>query len=181
MCSCEDCNCNITLSVGEKGDTGATGATGAAGANGTNGATGGQVQDTIIANTGTVTLTEGQTGGKVILDRASGSIITLPDTPADGTNYEFITKTDLSSNNYQIDTGVSGLDTFSGFVFAKKAATADEIFSANGGLYTSITMNGTTSGGDLGTNIKVSYSETENKWYTSGYYYGSGVLVTPFS
>jgi len=176
MCDC-NCNCGtIQVLQGEKGDTGATGA---AGANGTNGATGGQVQDTIIANTGTVALLEAQTGGKVVFDRASGVIATLPDTPADGTNYTFVTKTDLTSNNYQIDAGTAGLDVFNGYLFAKKAATADEIFNTS--TATHITMDGTTTGGDRGTEVKVSYSETENIWYVTGHFYGSGALTSPFS
>ena len=175
MCGCSgNCNCNdINYSRGEKGDTGATGATG------TTGATGGQIETTIPVTSGTITLTELQTGGKVILDRAAGSVITLPDTPDDGTNYTFMTKTDLTSNNYQIDAGVNGLDSFYGYVYAKKAGTADEIFQTASATH--ITMNGTTTGGDIGTNIKMSYDATNNRWFVSGSYQGSGVLATPFS
>lgn len=175
MCDCGNCTCSnsVTYSRGEKGDSGATGATGPSGA------TGGQIETTIVANTGTVALTEGQTGSKVIFDRASGSIVTLPNTPADGTNYIFETKTDLTSNNYVINTGGLGLDAFNGFVWAKKGGAADEIFNTATG--TAITMNGTTTGGDRGTQIKTSYSSSENIWYVSGYTSGSGALITPFS
>jgi hypothetical protein len=174
---CLNCGCtSINFSQGEKGDQGEPGVAGTPGAPG---ATGGQTQATIIANTGTVALTELQTGGKVVLDRAAGSIITLPDAPADGTNYEFITKTDLTSNNYVINVGGAGLDSFNGYLFAKKAATTDEIFNTAGA--TAITMDGTTTGGDRGTEVKVSYSETENIWYVTGHFFGSGALTSPFS
>lgn len=170
MCTCSKCLSEISYGIGEKGDAGATGPAGA---------TGGTTQETIIANTGTVALLEAQTGAKVVFDRASGVIATLPSTPADGTNFTFITKTDLSSNNYQIDAGTAGLDVMNGYLFAKKAATADEIF--NTATATHITMNGTTTGGDRGTEVKVSYSSAENIWYVTGHFYGSGALTSPFS
>jgi hypothetical protein len=179
MCNCK---CTPILSQkGEKGDQGESivGPQGPAGADGTDGTNGGQIEGTIVVALGTASLTEGETGSKVVLNRAAGSIITLPDTPADGTNYTFMTKTDLSSNNYQINTGVAGLDTFIGYLYGKKGGTADEIFQTASATH--IIMNGTTTGGDLGTNVKVSYSGTENKWYVSGWVQGSGALVTPFS
>nr|WP_298657531.1 hypothetical protein [uncultured Flavobacterium sp.] len=174
MCNCRNCRCSsTTVQVGPVGDTGATGAAGATGA------TGGQIEMTIPITSGTATLLETQTGGKVILDRAAGAIIGLPNTPADGTNYTFITKTDLSSNNYVINAGDAGLDSMFGYVYAKKAGTADEIFQTASATH--ITMNGTTTGGDVGTNLKLSYDATNNRWYVSGSIQGSGALGTPFS
>lgn len=173
MCNCSSCLNNINFSQGEKGDPGATGATGPTGD------TGGQIETTIVANTGTLALTEAQSGSKVIFDRAAGVIVTLPDTPADGTNYTFMTKTDLSSNNYVINAGDDGLDSMFGYVYAKKSGTADEIFQT--ATATAITLNGTTTGGDVGTNIKTSYDATNNRWYVSGSTQGSGALGTPFS
>jgi len=173
MCTCTTCSECFEVTVGPKGDQGEPGSTGAPGA------TGGAIQEIIPATSGTLNLTESQTGGKVVFDRAAGVIVTLPDTPANGTNFDFITKTDLSSNNYIINTGTAGLDTFNGFVWAKKGGAADEIFNTAGG--TAITMNGTTSGGDRGTEISVAYISTENIWYVYGYTSGSGALITPFS
>lgn len=174
--TCTSCGQITYSSRGEKGDTGATGATGATG---TAGATGGTTQATIVANTGTVALLEAQTGSKVVLDRLSGSVITLPDTPADGTNYEFITKTDLTSNNYIINAGIGGFDVFNGAISVSVAGAAGVLYST--AVATIITLDGTATGGDIGTAIKVSYSETENIWYVSGTSRGSGATSTPFS
>ncbi len=177
-CGCPACG-RTTVSVGPKGDPGATGETGPQGEPGEDGLPGGAIEGVILATLGELVLTEGQTGGRVIFDRATGVIATLPSTPEDGTNFDFQVKTDLSSNNYVINAGTAGLDSFNGFVYAKKAATVDEIFATTTG--TAITLNGTTKGGDIGTIIHVVYSATENKWYVSGYTNGSGALITPFS
>lgn len=173
MCNCK-CNCGATqVNVGPKGDTGATGETGP------QGEPGGQLEQVVKADAGTLTLTPEQTGALVVFDRASGSIVTLPNTPDDGTNYTFQTKTDLSSNNYVINAGTLGLDSFSGYVWAKKAGANDEIFATSAA--TAITFNGGTKGGDVGGSVHVVYSEDENKWYVSGYTNGAGALATPFS
>jgi len=174
--TCGACGQITYSSKGEKGDPGVAGA---AGANGAPGATGGQTQATIIANTGTVALTELQTGSKVVLDRLAGSIITLPDTPADGTNYEFITKTELTSNDYVINVGGAGLDVFRGFVKFSVGGSFDTLYTATSS--TSITMNGTTTGGYIGTDFKTSYSATENIWYVTGDVRASGAVATPFN
>ena len=168
MSTCESCGCNITLSVGEKGDTGATGATGATGSAGATGATGETGLGTlgiIDGTTATVALLEADTGSTLYFERATGVVVTLPDSPAEGTNYTFEVLTDVTSNAYTINTGGFGLDVIEGYLYGKKAATADELFLAT--TDAQISMNGTTSGGTKGTSFTLVHDGVST-WNVSG-------------
>jgi len=164
---CGTCG-KIYSSVGPKGDPGADGASGA-------------LKPVIVADAATLTL-NGPTdsGSLILLDRAAGTIVTLPDTPANGTNYTFQVKTDVTSNNYQINTGVAGLDLLSGYVYNDKAGSLPAIVSPDPAHDTSITMNGSTTGGLVGTNFTLTFDGT-NLWNISGTVRGSGTMTTPFS
>lgn len=168
MCDCQSCECqSITLTTrGEKGERGEPGTS--------------TTQEVIIANTGTLALTHVNTGGVVVLDRAAGVSVTLPTDPVVDDFFDFTVRTDVTSNGYIIETGGSS-DKFNGFLVGKKNATADSIFKANAALTDdTITMNGTTTGGLIGTSFRVSYVST-NQWLVDGQFYSTGVTATPFS
>lgn len=183
MCS-EDCGCGSTTSinstVGPRGKTGDKGDTGATGADGTNGTNGTSTSGTIFTSgTGTV-LTSGQTGSTVYLNTAAGDEIALPTAPADGTFFHFDVQTSVTSNNYVISAG--GSDTFTGYLFGSKVASDDSLFKASAALTDhTITMNGSTTGGLIGTSFTLTYQDAPNLWFVSGKTYGSAVLATPFS
>lgn len=166
---CTSCG-RVYTSVGPKGDTGATGAAGADAS---------ALRETTLANAATLTLTGPDTGGLILMDRAAGSAIALPSAPADGTNFTFQTKTDPSTGNYTITTG--GSDIFAGSTYSKVAGAVDTMFSATAGTETIITLNGTTSGGLIGTDIDMVYRADGAAWYVSGVNRSSGVVITPFS
>ena len=175
MGACTECG-KIYSSVGPKGDKGDTGA---AGSNGTPGTNASALMPTTLANQTTLTLTGADTGELILLDRATGVDIFLPEAPADGTNFTFQTKTDPSGGVYAIN--AQGTDIFAGFVHSKVTGAVDTLFSATIGTEDQIALNGSTSGGLIGTDIKVVYRADGAAWYTSGVNQASGSVITPFA
>lgn len=161
----DSCNtdCQVVIPVGAKGDPGAS------------------MGGVVVVSSGTATLGASDSGSTVYLSRAAGSTITLPEAPDVGTYFDFEVQTAASTGNYVINT--SGSDVYDGYLFAMKASTAAERFTASATLTdVRITMNGTTQGGLVGSKFRLVYSNaTTNTWFVSGQVYGSGVLVTSFS
>lgn len=186
MCSCSgNCDCAnvITYSKGEKGDPGSAGPTGATGATGATGPAGDSgIANIEVVTAATRTILEADSGTLFVLDRAAGIAMTVPSDPADATWYEFEVKTDVTASSYSITlTNGSGTELLSGFIYGKKSATADERFLPDLVNDVVISMNGTTTGGTRGTSFRIVYDKPNVRWYTSGYFYGSGTLATPFS
>lgn len=161
---CNTCSNEIVIPTGEKGDQGLPGASSA-----------------VVVATATYAPTVDISGSSVTLNRAAGIVVTLPEDPAVGTFYDFNVMTSVTSNAYTLNT--SGDDVFLGSVYGNKASTAPELFSANAALSdTVMSMNGTTTGGLIGTSFRVQYIDaTNNIWFVTGLTYGSGSLATPFS
>lgn len=175
MCDCK-CKGTIVSSTGPKGDQGVAGPQGE---KGDKGDTGSQGTDPIINDgNSTLALSSDQTGSTVVLNRAAGSVVTLPSDATIGVNYDFVVGTSVTSNVYSIGTN-DGLSVLTGSVFVKKSAANDTIFSPSSSDDT-INMNGTTTGGLIGTafNIKLI---SANNWFVSGYTTGSGTIATPFT
>lgn len=168
MCSNCGCTSSVNYSAGEKGDTGAAGSSG--------------VANIELLTAATKTITQADTGTLYILDRAAGIAMTVPSDPNDATWYEFEVKTDVTSNAYSITlTNGSGTELLAGFLFGKKASTADERFLPDLTNDVVISMSGTTTGGLRGTSFRMVYDKPNVRWYVSGQFYGSGTLATPFS
>lgn len=182
--SCVNCGCStaIVSSTGPKGDTGATGATGTTGATGATGAAGASANlvPVILATTSTVTLAgAADTGSTIYLNRASGVDVALPASPATGTVYHFEVLSAVTSNDYSIT--ANGGNSIYGFAFATRSAASPTIFLANAaGTDHMITMNGSTTGGLVGTVLTLVYTST-NTWVASGSIYGSGAANTSFA
>ena len=105
--------------------------------------------------------------------------MTLPTDPTVGTYYDFIVGTAVTSNDYSVNLGSAG-ENFNGFLYGNKAATAPELFTPSALGTSSISMNGTTTGGLVGTAFTVMYTDT-NVWTITGSFYGSGTLANPVS
>jgi len=122
----------------------------------------------------TVTLSKNQSGSLVVLNRAAGIVVTLPDAGR-GLNYEFVMNVD-ASGAHEITT--NDLTSMHGIV-----ALATDTISMNGfaadETITAISMNGTTTGGKNGSTIKVVCDEN-GVWHVNGTLLGSGTGVTPF-
>ena len=143
----------------------------------------GVVQSTMtpVASTGaTVTITAAQSGNVFLLDRASGVAYTLP-TPTAGLNYTFVCTVAVTSNSDTIATANTGTQFIMGGVnLVVSASATSKAFFANGTSHSTITMNGTTTGGIIGTQITyIALSTTV--WYINGDVGASGTLATPIS
>lgn len=124
--------------------------------------------------TATATLTDYEAGGLVLVDRAAGCTITLPDATGTGYVYEIITLHDQTGNLVvqvpdadNVMMGVAMTD-MSGVIFA----TADDTDT--------ITLNGTTTGGFKGARITLR-DVAADKWQVEVVSEASGTEATPFS
>ena len=168
MCNCSSCS-KITTTKGEKGDTGATGAPGENGSS---------VSENLGGSSANLALTEEMTGGTVYFNRPTGVSVELPTAPADGTYYNFETLQTASGGNYVVT--ATGGDEITGFIDMKAGGAPDTPFSPVS-TDNVITMNGTTTGGVVGTSFRTTYIAETNLWFVSGQMRGSGSIATPFS
>lgn len=124
----------------------------------------------------TKTLSVDDTNTVVLLDRAAGIVVTLP-LAVPGLVYTFKATTSVTTNNYKIITGAA-TELLVGGIVENAAALA--VFSGNGSTHIAVTMNGTTTGGLLGTALQFTCLST-TKWMVEGVNLGSGTGVTPFA
>lgn len=129
---------------------------------------------------GAVTLTANQSGTTFLFDKADGLTVTLPVDEV-GLTYKFITTTDLSSSNYVIQ-GNSSSDLFKGGVLLIDDGTPEvaTMFKPDGSDDYILTMNGSTTGGEIGTELTL-LCVASNVWYVTGRVAANGTLATPFS
>jgi len=162
MCGC-GCITTLTSTKGEKGDPGPTGDAG------------GMVRGIIPGTSSEVALTLAQTGGTLYFDRAAGVVATLPASPTAGTFYNFEVKTSVTSNSLSIVSGAAFMD---GNIIVKSIATTEALFEPLG-TDRRISMNGTTTGGLIGTSFSLTYDGAA--WVCSGLTVATGALATPFA
>lgn len=132
-------------------------------------------QRIVTVEDATVTLSKNQSGSLVVLNRAAGIVVTLPDAGR-GLNYDFVMNVD-ASGAHEIRTYAIG-DSMQGCI-----ALASDTVSMNGFSAavtdTAMSMNGTTTGGKLGSRVRVACDEN-GVWHVDGLIIGSGTGVTPF-
>jgi hypothetical protein len=134
----------------------------------------------IISVTANTTLTKDQSGALVLLAVASGATVTLP-APVEGMQFDFGTTVTRTSNSYKIITDAA--TTFLvGAVMAGDAtiATSGDVFEANGTTIVSVTMDGDTKGGFIGTTLRFRCISS-TQWYVEGLVIGTGTMATPFA
>lgn len=124
----------------------------------------------------TRTLSVDESNSVINLDRAAGIVLTLP-LAVPGLTYTFHATVSVTSNSYKVITGAA-TEFLVGGVAQNAAALA--VFSGNGTSHISVLMNGTTTGGLLGTALRFTCLST-TKWMVEGVNLGSGTGVTPFS
>ena len=131
------------------------------------------------------TLNELESGSAVLFDAAEGGVYTLPADPTPGTYYDFQVYRSVTANSAKIITGLRGStlalicggidminvndNTEDGFQMVEGATTNRLV---------AVTMNGTTTGGQVGTNIRVS-ALSKGTWFVTGIVFGSGAMATP--
>lgn len=137
----------------------------------------GSKQSIIDSNAATLTLTAAQSGATVLLDRAAGTIVTLP-APAVGLNFSFFVNTSVTSNNHKVITDAGTTFILGGVVLTEAADTNAGLGALfNGTTHISILMNGTTTGGLIGTAFNMTCI-TATQWVIEGIVAGSGTLAT---
>lgn len=115
-------------------------------------------------------------GQRLIFDRAAGITATLPPATGSGNRYEIIVATSVTSNQYRID--ATGTDKIGGFASVRGSAAAQ--FIADASANNRINMNGTTTGGLIGTRIVLDDIKA-GLWSASVISAGSGTAATPFA
>lgn len=133
----------------------------------------------VIACGATKTLTAADSGATVLLDTASGSILTLP-APVAGMEFDVFVSTSVTSNSHKINTDAS--TTFIGgaitMVIDTSATSEGQVGDPTSDV--TITMNGSTTGGLYGTHIKLK-ALSSTVWLATGIVVGSGTLSTPYA
>lgn len=137
----------------------------------------GQHSQVINEAVATRTLTLREAGARACFDLAAGVVYTLP-APQAGMRFQFYSTVTITSNSAKIITNAATVFLL-GEVFMYTTATASGAgFAFNGSTHVACTMNGTTSGGIIGTLINVQ-ALSATQWMIDGLIVGSGTIVTP--
>jgi hypothetical protein len=120
-------------------------------------------------------------GRTILLDTATGSVVTLPAASGTGDTYRFVTTVSVTSNNHIIKVA-NASDTMVGSVgYTSGAAVGTSVIGDSAtGTDDTITMNGTTSGGLQGTWYDIT-DVASNLWFVAGSNAYSGNAVAIFS
>lgn len=124
----------------------------------------------------TATLSIDDTGSTVLMDRAAGIIFTLPKA-VPGAHFDFKVTTSVTTNNFKVITGAA-TEFLVGSYVSNAAALAS--FAGNGTTHIAVTMNGTTTGGLIGTLLRFTCLSA-TRWSVEGILQGSGTGVTAFA
>lgn len=136
-------------------------------------------KDVTASGGATRTLLPGESGASQLFDSAAGVVYTLP-APTVGREFEFFVTTTITSNAAKIITNSASVFLL-GEVFTYTTATASGAgFAFNGTTHIACSMNGTTTGGIIGTWIRVK-AISDTQWFITGLIVGSGTIATPAS
>lgn len=138
---------------------------------------------TVNTATAAVSLTTSQSGNTIFLAKATGATYTLPATNqvTIGTNYKFVISVSVTSTNTYVIQTNSATDLFKGSALALVGSTGVTVtYSPNGSSNRILTLNATTKGGLIGTEITVVCTAI-NEWYVTAKTLCTGTVVTPFS
>lgn len=133
-----------------------------------------------ITLTASTTLDRDMHQGNVLnLSAAAGLTITLPASAGTGDMYRFFVLTTVTSNNDIIKVANS-TDVIQGTVDIAAAGGVAGVTAGTTTTSDTITMNGTTTGGIIGSYIELTDAST-GFWQLSGGLIASGTVATPFS
>lgn len=125
------------------------------------------------------TLTAAQSGGLVVFDKLDGAVATLP-APVIGLFYDFVVDTASTSVGQKVITSAASI-FIKGTVLQMTAADAANVLdTANGTTHVAITMNGTTTGGCVGTRFRLT-CRSATIWEVEGLTIASGSVATSFT
>lgn len=123
------------------------------------------------------TLTAAGSGGVFLFDTAAGITYTLP-APVVGATYTFIVTASVTSSNHKVITS-TGTQLLQGTVLGA-TTTATMFESVIGTSNIAVTMNGSTTGGLVGTEL-LFRCLSATLWQVTGNNFGSGSPATPFA
>lgn len=132
----------------------------------------------------TLALTAAQSGSLIILDRAAGTAVTLPTTPAVGTYFDFMVSVTNTSVGNKIITG-SATELLVGMIVNCDTDSSDAVAiwkSLVGTANISVTLGGanTTTGGLKGDWVRFTCLNSTT-WNVEGNTLATGTVATPFS
>lgn len=127
--------------------------------------------------TSTRTLLADESGATCLFDRAAGVVYTLP-APVIGMEFEFITTVTVTSNSHKIITDAATTFLLGNVSGNTGTAGAGNSFAFNGSTHVACTSNGSTTGGLIGSRVKVR-ALSSTQWHIEGNIVGSGTLATP--
>lgn len=135
----------------------------------------------VIAAGSAVTLEAGQSGALVLQDTATGSVVTLP-TPVAGMKFTVVTSVSVTSNSHVITVADTSAEFLLGAVIGGNAtvAASGDVFTADGSTNITLTSNGTTTGGLIGSIFELT-AISATQWFIEGVAQGSGTNATPFT
>lgn len=129
-----------------------------------------------IAVAGPITLTpDGYVGRPIVLRLAGGITVNLPKATGSGNKYEFVVGITFTGNG--IIRVIDSVDIIQGYAFVNGAALA---FFGTTGTSDTITFNGTTTGGLIGSRA-ILHDTAAGVWTCEVFSIGSGTAATPFS
>lgn len=138
-------------------------------------------QPVISGSGATRTLNEMESGSLALFDRAAGIVYTLPTAPKVGAFFDFVVTTTITSNAAKVITGAGTELLIGGYTNVDTdSSNAVAVFTANGSTHVSVSMNGTTTGGILGTKLRFTCLSS-TRWMVEGIVQGSGVVATAFA
>ena len=132
----------------------------------------------IVTLTTTAAVTQAQSGTTFLLNAAAGFTVTLPTVPVIGMHYTFIVTTSVTSSTLKIITGTAA-QLLQG-VITSATTTASVFESVIGTSNISVAMNGTTTGGLVGTQLEF-LCLSATLWQVFGTNFTSGTTATPFA
>ena len=135
-----------------------------------------------VAAGSTLTVTRAEHDGKVILlDTATGSVVTLPAATGTGMKLTFIVSVTVTSNVHAIN--CDGTDEFIGHAYQTDTDSSDALVSypqVAADDFDGISMNGTTTGGLIGDRIEL-IDIAAGSWACLLFTNGNGTVATPIS
>lgn len=137
----------------------------------------------VISGSGaTRTLNELESGSTVLFDRTGGIVYTLPKA-APGVTYDFVVARTSTTGAAKVIANVATSSAcITGFVTetSESGAVTPRPWAANGSTHIAISMNGTTTGGQIGSGFRMT-AISANTWFISGLVSGTGTFATPFA
>lgn len=127
----------------------------------------------------TRTLLQKESGALCLFDRAAGVVYTLP-APVIGMQFDFCSTVTITSNAAKIITNSASVFILGDVQMVIDAAATVLAAAGNGSTHVSISMNGTTTGGVIGTRLRLT-AISSTQWVIDGKVSASGTLATPFA